>query len=233
MQLSSPKLVANMGPFLLGSTAPDLRAMTNGTRAEYHFASLNFKKWGTGVEGLLKSNPHLRASPDGHGPTQAFVAGYITHILLDELWIINMYRPYFGNRGIFADKDLGNIMDRALQLELDRISQETVKKIFPELKEIPTHLHIGFIPFNIIESWHKFVIEMIVRDFSWDRLRFMANRIASKDENHPTHKLANDFINNMPDSLSHLYRSLGPNIIIEFKQNAINRISNAIRKYAQ
>ena len=111
---------ANMGYYLLGSTSPDIRVITRKDRSVYHFAQLDFEEIGTGINGLFHSHPELSEAEAHSGATQAFMAGYLTHLLADETWIANMFRPYFGNRSVFEDGVLGLVMDRAMQLELDR-----------------------------------------------------------------------------------------------------------------
>lgn len=232
-RLSHPTLDANIGAFLLGSTAPDVRAMTRGTREDYHFASLDFAAVGAGVRGLLEAHPHLRPSSDGHGPTRAFVAGYITHLVLDEVWIVDMYRPYFGNRRVFPDRDLGNVLDRALQLELDRRSREAVTAVLPDLRQAEIEVRVGFIPTAVIRSWREFVLERTEPEFTWERLRFMARRIAAGDEEHRAHGLADEFIKEMPNSLERLHRYVGRDEPADFRRRAIESLVVAVGEYVQ
>ena len=105
-RLGHPTLDGNLGYFLHGSTSPDIRVITRGRREEYHFAPLDFQDVGTGVKGMFDSHPQLGSSADHDGPTQAFVAGYITHLIADETWIVSMYRPFFGNPMVFEDRVL-------------------------------------------------------------------------------------------------------------------------------
>ena len=47
----------HIGHFLLGSTSPDIRAITKRSREEYHFAPLDFDLVGAGVRAV--SYTHL------------------------------------------------------------------------------------------------------------------------------------------------------------------------------
>ena len=121
-RLAHPTLDANMGCFLFGSTSPDIRVITRRGREVYHFAELDFEALGSGIEGLFSAHPGLKRTGEHNEQTVAFVCGYLTHLIVDESWIVDMYRPYFGNREVFGDSAKGNVYDRALQLELDRQS---------------------------------------------------------------------------------------------------------------
>ena len=96
--------------------SPDIRIITRGKRDDTHFVPLDFEREGDGIEGLFHSHPNLAQASDLNEPTKAFIVGFASHLFTDELWILNLYRPYFGNREVFEDKLRGNLMDRALQL---------------------------------------------------------------------------------------------------------------------
>ena len=230
-RLGHPTLDAHIGYFLLGSTSPDVRAITKGRREEYHFAPLNFEAVGDGVRGLLEANPHLQATSNGHGPTRAFVAGYITHLVLDEVWITQMYRPYFGNPLVFQNDTQGKVMDRALQLELDRRSQMGVENVAPHLEQVTDPVDVGFINAATLADWHQWVSGFVKREFTWDRLGHMARRIAGGDDAHPAHGLADDFLRAMPASLERLHEHVSPEDLTDFQDSAVEQLADAAGEY--
>ena len=230
-RLGHPALEPYMGYFLLGSTSPDVRAITHGQREKYHFAPLDFGAVGAGVEGFFKANPQLKALRIEHGPTWAFVAGYLTHLVLDEVWIVEMYRPYFGNPLVFQDEVYGMVMDRALQLELDRMSQETVGAAVPLLARVSDRVDVGFIPTETLAAWHRFVLRFMEREFEWDRLRFMARRIAAGDDGHAAHRVAVEFLRTMPASLERLYQLVSRDDLVRFKQQATETLACTVEDY--
>ena len=230
-RLDHPALDAHIGYFLLGSTSPDVRAITRGRREEYHFAPLDFEAVGAGVERLFDCHPHLLSVTDQDGPTLAFMAGYITHLIADEIWIVDMYRPFFGNKDMFESQALGNVMDRALQLELDRQAWQTAQATRPQLEATADGIEIGFIPSATLEEWRQWVLTILERGFSWDRLRLMARRIAEGDEGHPAHRLAQDFIEAMPHSLQRLYELVPSRKLAEFKRRTGDELVRVVGDY--
>ena len=223
----------NLGYYLQGSTSPDIRVITRGRREEYHFAPLDFQDVGAGVEGMFDSHPHLMSSVDHDEPTRAFVAGYITHLIADETWIVDMYRPFFGNPMVFEDRVLGNVMDRALQLELDRQAWKTVDATKSTLENATDGISIGIIPSEKLADWREWVMSHIDRGFSWDRLRFMASRIAAGDETHPAHQVAEEFVSSMPESLERLHRSVSRSDVTNYKERTVEALVRAVGDYLQ
>ena len=229
--LSHPTLEANTGYFLLGSTSPDIRIITHERREEYHFAPLDFDSIGAGTDGLFDSHPHLRASSDLDGPTRAFIAGYITHLIADETWITGMYRPYFGNREVFQDDALGKVMDRALQLELDRQGWDTVDATLGLVSTATDGINLGFIASDTLAYWREWVVELLSKGFSWNRLNFMARRIAAGDEGHPAGNIATEFVQAMPHSLERLYQLVPRRNLTDFRERTIASLATAVGNY--
>ena len=86
-------LSAHRGPFFLGSTAPDVRRLSDQlTRRATHFSRRQACRRDCrgqhqpAAETMLAAYPSL-ARPHGLAPEQqAFVAGYIAHLWLDRFW---------------------------------------------------------------------------------------------------------------------------------------------------
>jgi hypothetical protein len=88
------------GPFLLGNTAPDVKAVSGQRRLETHFYSVRHNSGRPAVDALLSAHPVLR-QPTRLAPDHAaFVAGYLAHLALDELWLEEIYLPYFAGPGV-------------------------------------------------------------------------------------------------------------------------------------
>src|SRR3970040_21438 len=111
-------LDAERGNLYLGATAPDIRVITRWERGRTHFFDLHNFDEQSGVAGLFDAYPRL-GQPGSLGPgTAAFVAGYVTHLVMDELWINTIYRPFFGQRSPLGGDLRAHIMDRACQFSL-------------------------------------------------------------------------------------------------------------------
>ena len=225
-RIASPVIAGNMGYFLLGSTAPDMRAITKRPREDYHFASLDFQRVGDGARALLEAHPHL-AGLDGR--RAAFVAGYISHIVLDECWITGMFRPAFGDAGAAGDAR-GLVIDRALQLELDRRT-DGVGEYLGLMGDAAVPLDLGFVTDEEVTRWRLWVVEFLDRDFSWERLRFMARRIARGDESHPAQSVAAELLRSTPESLETMFEVVSRDQLEDFARRSVDTLCAHIEGY--
>ena len=230
-RLSHPTLDANMGCFLFGSTSPDIRVITRRDRSVYHFAQLDFETLGAGIEGLFATHPALKHANGHNEQTQAFVCGYLTHLIVDESWIVSMYRAYFGNPDVFEDRAMGNVFDRALQLELDRQSSQP-HDAEAILRRLPVDaIDVGFLPTQTLYDWREWVVSSLSRGFTWERLRFMAGRISRGDESHPAHALADEFVRGVPNGLASLYAYVPEESLAEYRERAVDALVGAVEEY--
>jgi hypothetical protein len=227
--VDAPVIERNIGCYLLGSTAPDVRVITKKGREPYHFASLDFDEVGAGITGLFDQHPELVTID--HEATRAFVAGYVSHLILDETWITKMYRPYFGVDGLFETKAYGAVMDRAMQLELDSVVLDDFDGRLEDLAKFEGGVTVPFIDTDTLTEWHRWVSDFVAQEFSWGRLRFMARRIARSDDSHPAHRIADDFVLGMPGTLDGLHEVVPTKNLEDFKQDAISEMARRVEEY--
>lgn len=83
------------GDFMLGSIAPDAWWLGDLSRVDAHVLPIPMPRDASSVVELLHAYPVLRHARALQAPQVAFVAGYLTHLLLDELWYHDIFDPYF------------------------------------------------------------------------------------------------------------------------------------------
>ena len=157
------------------------------------------------------------------------MAGYISHLVLDECWITQVFRPCFGAADASADAR-GLVLDRALQLELDRRSNGVGASLNP-MRDAATPLGLGFVTDEEVTQWRGWVVEFLERDFSWERLRFMARRIARGDETHPAHAVADDLLRSTPESLDAMFDVVSPDELQEFERRSVDTLCEHLDGY--
>src|SRR3990170_1190979 len=163
-EIVHPALKKDPGACYLGASAPDIRALIRWDRAQTHFFDLSVFDEQSGVEGLLREHPEL-ASPEGLSEgTVAFLCGYISHLEMDEAWIIDVYRPCFGERSPLKGDLLANLLDRVLQHELDcremadRAAAEEVQR---DLLASAVEVAVGFIDRDTLLQWREVSAERL------------------------------------------------------------------------
>jgi len=229
-RLQYPLIHNNPSAFLLGATAPDIRIITKRPREEYHFAELDFEHVGAGMGGLFEAHPTLRKPRDK--ATRAFVAGYLTHLMADEVWITTMFRPYFANDELFPDRDQGLVMDRACQLQLDRENRPDVAPLVGVLRRPMKRIGVGFIPPETLVAWQAWTADFLnERAYNWERLRNQARRIARGDDPHPAHDHTDAFIAGLPDSMARLHERVPEGCLVDYQTNAVDILTGTLKDY--
>ena len=178
-RLQHPAVRDRPGEYYLGSTTPDIRAITRWDRARTHFFDLAVEEHQDSVAELFAQHPHL-AKPEQLSPeTVAFVAGYVTHLCLDERYILEMYRPYFGQQSTLGGDLAANTMDRLLQFELDRQRREepeTSAEIRAALEGCSLAIDVGFLDSETLGKWLQVAIDQTRHPPDWRRFRFQGGR---------------------------------------------------------
>jgi hypothetical protein len=138
-------LATQRGAFLFGTIAPDVQTVSGQTREATHFFTLPLTDARPAHQLLFADHPAL-AHVDSLPPAQAaFIAGYASHLALDELWIAQVFSPYFGPEaewGTFRERLL---IHNVLRTWLDQRDQSRLGDDVREtLAQVEPH---GWLPF--------------------------------------------------------------------------------------
>src|SRR5687767_6837612 len=82
--------------FLLGNVAPDVQVISGQTREATHFFPVPLAGAPPAEQRLFELHPGL--APLGALPAarRSFMAGYLAHLVFDQLWIRLIFEPVFG-----------------------------------------------------------------------------------------------------------------------------------------
>ena len=162
--LGIDELREHIGAALLGSTAPDRRVMTREPREETHFFNLTESGIGDGFRGMKEALPDIASrAPEDDWALTAFLIGYASHLAADEAWIVNVYRPYFEDESYLGAEPMKNILDRAMQYELevsvrgDRDKLKGWQKQVIASNSMISRVPDPFIPQSVLREWSEFV----------------------------------------------------------------------------
>jgi len=178
-ELPARSLVGDTGSYLLGATSPDIRVIARWERERTHFFNLSELEHQDSVAKFFSAHPDL-TSPERLSPeTVAFVSGYISHLALDETWIVKVYRPYFGQLSALGGDLAANTMDRILQFELDRRRRqepEARSEIQEALGRCSLAIDVGFLDSEILRQWLDVATDQARQPGDWERFRHQASR---------------------------------------------------------
>jgi hypothetical protein len=178
-RLALPEIEAERGAFFLGATAPDIRVITRNDREVTHFFRLADLADQDSVERMFREHPGLATPAGMDAAVQAFIAGYLTHLVLDQTFIDEIYRPHFGALSERADDPQANVLDRALQYELDRRDREdevAMEEIRAELARCAPVRGIPFIEDAHLVEWRTVSEDVAAQAPDYSRFRRMMFR---------------------------------------------------------
>ena len=231
--LGHAALQAEAGAYYLGATSPDIRVLTRWDRQRTHFFDLNNFDEQSSVEGIFREYPDLATPTSLSESTVAFIAGYISHLEIDETWIVDIYRPCFGERSPLKGDVLANLLDRVLQYELDRHEREdaaAMGEIRDELLASAVGVVVGFIDTETLTRWREISADLLSRPPTWDRFGVIASRHLKAYGVESEADLAH-FLENIPDLLDQSIREVTPERIEAFQERSRQRALAAMREY--
>ncbi len=231
-QLRHPAIDADRGSYYFGSSAPDIRVITRRDRSETHFFDLDDLAAQDSIEAMLDAHPQLRAVGGLDPGTLAFMAGYLTHLAMDEVYIETMYREFFGARSPMRDDKRAPVLDRALQFEMNRRDledEEVMSEIKTSLEVCRTANAVPFIPDDQLPRWREVVIDFASQGPTWDRFPRMMNihlqRAGFSDEQ------IDDLSRNASDLVHESLSYVGEARVQEFLDLAMERSRERLREY--
>jgi hypothetical protein len=154
-------LKAQRGPFLLGHTAPDVQTVSGQTREETHFYSILRTAERPAHEMLFVTHPalaHAEALPSAQA---AFVAGYIAHLLLDELWLDDVFFRYFAGQEWGTPRER-SFLHNVLRTWMDRHDLRRLNGSIPAaLREAEPHRWLPFVGDEHLRAWRDWLVEQL------------------------------------------------------------------------
>ncbi len=172
-------LTQQRGSFLLGNTAPDVQTVSGQTRDETHFYFIPRTTDRPAHETLFAAHPRL-AHAEPLPPAQAvFVAGYIAHLLLDELWLDDIFLRYFASveqkwgtrcERLFLHNVLRTWMDARDQQRLNDNLVVALRKAKPK----------EWLPFTAdehLQAWRDWLVEQLLPGHDVQTAQVFAQRM--------------------------------------------------------
>ncbi len=220
--MSNAVLDANRGAFYLGSTGPDMRILSRADRMSSHYFDLDCLEHQSSTESFFRAHGDLREPSNLNGSTAAFVAGYLTHLVIDEVWITDIYRPFFGPESALGDDARANVLDRVLQYEMDlqrRRDRPAMEEIREQLVATNPSVRVDFVEGEMLARWREVVVDMMSRPSDWARFgktasRFLALAGVSTDGE------IEQFMKTLPSLLEETKAHVGSEHIEAFLANA-------------
>lgn len=232
-ELQNSIIEADRGAYYLGSTGPDMHVLRGTDRHASHFFDLDYAGTQDSVELFFRVYQDLRDPDRLNEGTAAFVAGYLTHLVIDEVWITDIYRPFFGPESSLGGDARANIMDRVLQYDLE-LQQRGEKAAMEEIQESliasPLDIQVEFADDATLRQWRDVAVGMVSRPPSWDRLRYLAGRFL-RDAGIETEEEVAEFMKTVPELLKEAKGHVGSQRMQGFLDKTMALSLKTLREY--
>jgi hypothetical protein len=232
-RLSLPALDEQRGNVYLGSTAPDIRVITRWERQRTHFFDIHNFGDQSCVQSFFDSNTGLSDAGRVSDRTQAFLAGYLSHLVVDEIWIGAIYRPFFGERSPLGGSLRANVMDRALQFSMDadtRADPDFMLHVTECVARCDLDLEIGFIDRETLGRWHGVISDFVRQQPDWERFRARArSHITANGE--VSEAEYDNLARSLPDLVDEALRYLTPGRLDDVINESLDASVRVVREY--
>ena len=225
---------ATAGAYLLGSTSPDIRVLTRWERERTHFFDLDDDTaHQDSVAGFFAAHPQLRESSALSAETRAWTCGFVTHVVLDEIYLTEVYRPFFGSRSTLGGGERANLLDRVLQYELDRRERED-REAMDEVREAlfasAVAIDSGFIDRETMEQWRDVTVNVTEYAPDWERFTYIASRHLRRAGIESESDYAR-FLEEIPEMLDESLRTVGAAQVEAFFERVQTRTVAQLEEY--
>lgn len=223
----------NGGDLYLGSTAPDIRNLIGLLREDTHFVGLGDTSGECGIGRCLRRYPAATATSELSGAAKAFILGYLSHLATDQTWIVEVYRPYFGAGSALAGLPESEMLDRALQFELEereRHGLANLEAICVDIGEAEGFAGLGFADDGALRRWRDFVCQALSIDDVRQRFRYFANTFAREGRVLPPNR-TEGFVAAYPALAARAFQHVPAACIAGFRKKSIETTAEVFREY--
>lgn len=174
-------LNAQRGAYLLGSVVADASVLAGLRRDETHFYSYDKPMEDHPWRVMMARYPELHAAQDDDA-WRAFLAGYVMHLSMDEIWSLHMTKPQFAERE-WAPREQRFVMLHVLLTYMDERDQALLDPTYNE--DLHSAIPDGWLPFlsdSVLREWDDLIYGQIIPGGKSETLEIYGARISKTPE---------------------------------------------------
>jgi hypothetical protein len=149
--------------FLLGSISPDVRAVSGQSREATHFFTIPFSDDRSAQITMLDEYPQVARTRVSDPVQAAFVAGYFTHLIMDQTWVEQVVM-----HTLFIEGEAWGIYHpnwRTYALLMAYLEYQSAAQLPPntseQMRSASPHQWLPFVLDNHLELWCEHVSNLI------------------------------------------------------------------------
>ena len=221
------------GDYLLGATTPDIRVLTRWDRERTHFFDIYDDGHQDCVENFFGAHRLFREPSNLTAATISWVAGYLSHVIMDQEYVLQIYRPFFGSRSLLGGNSYANLLDRVLQYELDRRereSDEQMQQMRRALFGSAIEIDAGFVDRPLLTQWRDTTAAMTEHPPDWERFSFIASRHL-KSAGIESESGLREFMETVPELLDDTLSRVEQSALDGFFESTAERTATVLRDW--
>ncbi len=173
-------LAAEIPAFLLGTIAADARNSGDLKREDTHFYSydrgIHERPWRV----MLQTHPTLQ-NPASTAQ-RAFLAGYVAHLTIDEVWSLDMLGPHFVQRE-WGTRGLRFLMLHIILVHMDERDYQLIENWqYNALAQAQPDHWAPFMSDGVLQEWRDFIAGQIAPEGTSQTLSVFGGRINKAPE---------------------------------------------------
>jgi hypothetical protein len=154
---------------------------------------------------------------------------------MDEDYICEIYRPLFGERSTLNGEVLADVMDKALQWDVERhrleaAGADAVDEIRRALAETAVEVNVEFIARETLAQWRDVSSDILAQTATVDRfVRFIGRRMPERqlDDEETSARFAEE----VPALLRRTWEHVGEERVREYLHGTKERARAAMKEY--
>jgi hypothetical protein len=155
-------LQAELPAFLLGNTAPDVQTISGQPRDATHFFKVPMRAGPPAGAQMLASHLVLSTRTALPAAQAAFIAGYLAHLVFDQLWIRDIFEPFFGEEPAWGTFPERLYLHNVLRADVDARDLERLRPSVPhDLKRAEPNAWLPFVEDSHLRAWRDIIADQL------------------------------------------------------------------------
>ena len=220
------RLLEQRGAFLFGNTAPDVQTVSGQLRETTHFFDIPLRSNEPAHLEMFKLFPALARPRSSSAAHAAFIAGYICHLMLDVLWIRDIYQPRFGPKANWATSHNRVVYHNILRAWCDQNDQRRLQNdTGASLASVQPDDWLPFTPDRYLIDWRNVLADQFQPGASIRTIEVFAAR------NHEPPEKFRRVLDSPAEMGAHIFAHASRQDIEMFYQSGHDRMAELISDY--
>lgn len=222
----SPLLQDEQGSFYLGNIAPDAQNVAGQSRESTHFFEVPMRHATPAWEVMLNQYPSLKTVTRAQ---QAFLAGYICHLAVDQMWITDIFEPIFVDETKWEKPRERFFIHNVLRIYLDELDRPALASngVGASLKKAHPDHWLPFLTDAALSHWRDFVAEQLVEGGAAQTIEVFAKRMKRPPSDFES------LLQSPTQMTQRVFHLVSTDALENFRQSAFTRSRAILAEYTQ